>query len=111
VSGIRFSHRRADLDGTKPGRYLGCSRYDMVAQGLGCHGEYVERPEDIRPALGRAQNKVDAGIVARVSVETDYRTRTTTTGRFSNYMAWIAAGGRRGRAAIASRWGSLGDKI
>jgi acetolactate synthase I/II/III large subunit len=30
------------------------SRYDMVVQGLGGHGEYVERPEDLRPALQRA---------------------------------------------------------
>jgi acetolactate synthase I/II/III large subunit len=30
------------------------SRYDMVVQGLGGHGEYVERPEDLRPALERA---------------------------------------------------------
>jgi len=30
------------------------SRYDLVAQGLGGHGEYVERPEDLAPALERA---------------------------------------------------------
>jgi acetolactate synthase I/II/III large subunit len=30
------------------------SRYEMVVQGLGGHGEYVERPEDLRPALERA---------------------------------------------------------
>jgi acetolactate synthase I/II/III large subunit len=30
------------------------SRYDVVVQGLGGHGEYVERPEDLRPALERA---------------------------------------------------------
>jgi acetolactate synthase I/II/III large subunit len=30
------------------------SRYEMVAQGLGGHGEYVERPEDLAPALERA---------------------------------------------------------
>jgi thiamine pyrophosphate-dependent acetolactate synthase large subunit-like protein len=56
-----------------------------MAQGLGCHGEYVERPEDIRPALERAQNRVDAGMVALVNVKTDYRARATTV-RFSNYM-------------------------
>lgn len=30
------------------------TRYDLVAQGLGGHGEFVERPEDLRPALERA---------------------------------------------------------
>jgi acetolactate synthase-1/2/3 large subunit len=30
------------------------TRYDVVAQGLGAHGEYVERPEQLRPALERA---------------------------------------------------------
>lgn len=30
------------------------SRYDLVAQGLGGHGELVERPEDLKPALERA---------------------------------------------------------
>jgi acetolactate synthase-1/2/3 large subunit len=30
------------------------SRYDQVVEGLGGHGEYVERPEDLAPALERA---------------------------------------------------------
>jgi acetolactate synthase-1/2/3 large subunit len=33
---------------------LAPARYDLVAQGLGCYGELVERPEDLAPALGRA---------------------------------------------------------
>jgi hypothetical protein len=49
----------ADPEGNKPGRDLGYTRYDIMAQGLGCYGEYVEQPEDIRPALERAQKKVD----------------------------------------------------
>ena len=69
----------------KPGRDLGYIRYGMMAQGLGCYGEYVEQPEDIRPALQRAQKKVDDGMVALVNVKTDYRARATTV-RFSNYM-------------------------
>src|SRR6202047_2173953 len=68
----------------KPGRDLGYTRYDIMAQGLGAHGEYVEKPEDIRPALERAQKKVDEGMVALVNVKTDYRARATTV-RFSNY--------------------------
>jgi acetolactate synthase-1/2/3 large subunit len=29
-------------------------RYDLVAEAMGCHGEYVERAEDLQPALERA---------------------------------------------------------
>jgi acetolactate synthase-1/2/3 large subunit len=38
------------LDGT----ILGFTRYDKVVEALGGHGEFVERPEDLRPALDRA---------------------------------------------------------
>ena len=41
-----------------PGRTVGCelrsSRYDLLATALGGHGEHVERPEELAPALGRA---------------------------------------------------------
>jgi thiamine pyrophosphate-dependent acetolactate synthase large subunit-like protein len=74
----------ADPERNKPGRDLGYTRYDIMAQGLGAHGEYVEKPEEIRPALERAQKKVDEGMVALVNVKTDYRARATTV-RFSNY--------------------------
>jgi acetolactate synthase-1/2/3 large subunit len=30
------------------------TRYDQVVEALGCHGELVERPDDVRPALERA---------------------------------------------------------
>jgi thiamine pyrophosphate-dependent acetolactate synthase large subunit-like protein len=73
----------ADPERNKPGRDLGYTRYDIVAQGLGAHGEYVEKPEEIRPALDRAQQKIDEGMVALVNVKTDYRARATTV-RFSS---------------------------
>ncbi len=34
--------------------YLRYTRYDRVVEALGGHGEYVEQPEEIRPALERA---------------------------------------------------------
>lgn len=40
-------------------------RYDLMFATLGCHGEHVERPEDIRPALERA---FDSGKTAVVNV-------------------------------------------
>jgi thiamine pyrophosphate-dependent acetolactate synthase large subunit-like protein len=45
-----------------------------MAESLG-YGEYVERPDEIRPALDRAQREVDRGSVALVNVKTDYRAR------------------------------------
>ena len=30
------------------------SRYDQVVQGLGGYGEFVERPDDLKPSLERA---------------------------------------------------------
>jgi thiamine pyrophosphate-dependent acetolactate synthase large subunit-like protein len=75
----------ADPNHDKPGRDLGYTRYDKMAEALGCHGEYVERPEDIRPALERAQRQVDEGRVALVNVKTDYRARAGTLA-FSVYQ-------------------------
>ena len=43
------------------------SRYDLVAKGLGGHGEFVERPADLSPALQRA---FAAGKPALVNVLT-----------------------------------------
>lgn len=44
------------------------TRYDLVGQALGCHGELVERPGDLRAALERA---FAAGRPALVNVLTD----------------------------------------
>ncbi|MEX0760888.1 MAG: thiamine pyrophosphate-binding protein [Dehalococcoidia bacterium] len=52
----------------KPGRELGFTRFDEVAQALGGHGELVESPTDIRPALERA---FASGKPAIVNVRTD----------------------------------------
>ena len=74
----------ADPERNKPGRDLGYTRFDKMAETLGCYGEYVEKAEDIRPALDRAKKKVDAGMVAVVNVRTDYRARATTM-QFAQY--------------------------
>ena len=73
----------ADPERNKPGRDLGYTRYDKMAEALGCYAEYVEEPEAIRPALQRAWKKVEEGMVGFVNVKTDYRARATTV-RFSS---------------------------
>ncbi|MBX9589006.1 MAG: thiamine pyrophosphate-binding protein [Hyphomonadaceae bacterium] len=74
----------ADPNRDKPGRDLGYTRFDRMAEALGCYGAYVDKAEDIRPALDRAQRKVDQGMVAVVNVRTDYRARATTM-QFAQY--------------------------
>jgi acetolactate synthase-1/2/3 large subunit len=44
-----------ELYGKTFGTAQGEIRWDLVAQGLGCHSEYVDRIEDLEPALQRAQ--------------------------------------------------------
>ena len=68
----------------KPGRDLGYMRYDKMCEAFGGYGEYVTKPEDITPALERAQKKVDEGMVALVNVRTDYRARYAGAS-FSDY--------------------------
>lgn len=72
----------ADPKREKPGRELGYTRFDEMAKALGCHGEYVEQPEDIRPALDRAAKAVAEGKPALVNVVTDWKARAQTV-RFS----------------------------
>jgi len=71
----------ADPEGRKPGRDLGFTRYDRVAEDLGAHGEFVEKPDEIRPALERAWA---SGRPAVVNVITDPAARSQTV-RFSAY--------------------------
>ena len=44
------------------------TRYDQMVEALGCHGELVARPEELRPALERA---LESGKPALVNVLTD----------------------------------------
>jgi acetolactate synthase-1/2/3 large subunit len=75
----------ADPTRTKPGRDLGYTRFDQMAQALGCHGEHVERPEQIRPALERAMAQVREGRTAVVNVVTDWAARSSTA-NFTTYV-------------------------
>ena len=78
----------ADPKKEKVGRNLGYTRYDKMAEALGCYGEYVEKPEDIGPALVRAQRQVDEGMVALVNVKTDDTARAGTVS-FSSHAAAV----------------------
>ncbi len=75
----------SDPEGSKPGRHLGFTRYDEMAKGLGCHGEHVEAPGEIAPALRRAGDAVRSGRCAVVNVVTDPDARATTA-EFTSYV-------------------------
>jgi thiamine pyrophosphate-dependent acetolactate synthase large subunit-like protein len=68
-------------DRPKAGRDLGYTRFDLLAQSLGCHGEHVEHPDGIRPALERA---AASGRPAVVNVVTDANARARTA-QFATY--------------------------
>jgi thiamine pyrophosphate-dependent acetolactate synthase large subunit-like protein len=69
-------------DRFKAGRDLGYTRFDKVAEALGCHGERVEEPGEIRPALERA---AATGLPSVVDVVTDSVARASTV-EFTRYV-------------------------
>jgi acetolactate synthase-1/2/3 large subunit len=68
----------ADAGDERADRELGCTRYDRLAESLGCHGEFVTRPDEIRPALRRAAQAMQRGQTAVINVVTDSRARAQT---------------------------------
>lgn len=65
----------------KSGRDLGWTRFDKIGEALGCHGEHVEDPDQIRPALERAKA---SGKTAVVNVVTDPEASAVTV-EFTRY--------------------------
>lgn len=56
------------LFGKTFGTDMGTVRWDRVAEGLGCHGDYVERIEDLEPAIRRALTRPGPRVIC---VKTD----------------------------------------
>ena len=52
---------------------MGKVSWDQVAEGLGCHGEYVETMNDLAPALQRAKSAPGPALVC---VRTDREAHT-----------------------------------
>jgi acetolactate synthase-1/2/3 large subunit len=74
-----FTSRRT---GGNVGRELGWQRYDKLVEALGGHGEFVEKPAEIRAAIERA---LRAGKPALVNVCTDPEAYATTDMGFAGY--------------------------
>ena len=60
-------------------------RLDLVAKGFGAHGEYVERDEDIRPAIARA---LASGKPAVIQVPVDKDINATESPNYEEYASW-----------------------
>ncbi|MCC6746472.1 MAG: acetolactate synthase [Deltaproteobacteria bacterium] len=56
-----------------PATRLSYTRYDKVVEGLGGHGEYVERPNQLRPALERAFAADKPALVNVKMGQSDFR--------------------------------------
>ena len=67
-----------------PGRELGQVRYDLIAQGFGAYGEFVEDPHAIRPVLERGLKEVEKGRPALINVVTE-PTAMAQTVQFASY--------------------------
>ena len=61
-------HHQREMYGKEVASVLADTRYDRLAEALGCHGERVEQLADLRPALERAAS---AGGPALIDVRTD----------------------------------------
>jgi acetolactate synthase I/II/III large subunit len=64
-------------------------RFDKIADGFGCHGEYVERGEDIGPAIGRAYASGKVGVV---HVPIDPKVNSEEMPSYDEFRTWYAEG-------------------
>jgi acetolactate synthase-1/2/3 large subunit len=68
---VRHEQRRWYGEEADQGAKLSAMRYDLLAEAVGGHGERVERPDDVRPALERALKATESGVPAVVDCLTD----------------------------------------
>ncbi len=65
-------------------------RLDRIAEGFGAYGEYVDRAEDIAPAVKRA---LASGLPAVVQVVIDGRANATEVPGFDEFASWYGDAG------------------
>lgn len=84
--------RPADPAAMMPGQDLGTPDYQMVAEAFGGHGERVEMPDEIAPALRRA---IASGKPAIVNVIVDPYVASATNLGFAGVMSQSYGGGKQ----------------
>ncbi|WP_040800728.1 thiamine pyrophosphate-binding protein [Nocardia higoensis] len=65
------------------------TRLDRVAEGFGCYGEYVERDEDIAPAIKRAYASGKVGVI---HVAVDPKANSEEMPSYDEFRTWYAEG-------------------
>jgi thiamine pyrophosphate-dependent acetolactate synthase large subunit-like protein len=65
------------------------TRLDKVAEGFGCHGEYVEREQDIVPAIERAYASGRPGVI---HVAVDPKANSEEMPSYAEFRTWYAEG-------------------
>jgi thiamine pyrophosphate-dependent acetolactate synthase large subunit-like protein len=64
-------------------------RFDKVAEGFGCYGEYVEKAQDIGPAIARAYA---SGKPAVIHVVIDPKANSEEMPKYERFRTWYAEG-------------------
>ena len=64
-------------------------RFDKIAEGFGCHGEYVEKEEEIGPAIERAYASGKVGVV---HVCIDPKANSEEMPKYDRFRTWYAEG-------------------
>ncbi|WP_024445669.1 thiamine pyrophosphate-binding protein [Mycolicibacterium iranicum] len=64
-------------------------RMDKVAEGFGCHGEYVEKEDEIGPAIARAYASGKVGVV---HVCIDPKANSEEMPKYDRFRTWYAEG-------------------
>ncbi|MGV9408619.1 thiamine pyrophosphate-binding protein [Nocardia sp. NPDC003693] len=64
-------------------------RLDRVAEGFGCYGEYVEKEEEIAPAIARAYASGKVGVI---HVAVDPKANSEEMPSYDEFRTWYAEG-------------------
>ena len=64
-------------------------RFDIIAQGFGCYGEYVQKAEDIGPAIARAYASGKPGVI---HVPIDPKANSEEMPKYERFRTWYAEG-------------------
>jgi acetolactate synthase-1/2/3 large subunit len=64
-------------------------RFDKIAEGFGCHGEYVEKEDEMAPAIKRA---FASGRTAVVHVCIDPKANSEEMPKYDEFRTWYAEG-------------------
>ncbi|HKY92498.1 MAG TPA: thiamine pyrophosphate-dependent enzyme, partial [Nevskiaceae bacterium] len=80
-----FGHGTAET-GTHWGKSV---RFDKIGEGFGCHGEYVTKAADIRPAIERAYASGKVGVI---HVNIDPKANSEEMPKYPEFRTWYAEG-------------------